>query len=101
MCCSYSSVYLILSIATFACLVSGEDALKFLVVGDWGGMDIEPYYTPAQLNVARQMGATAEKIDAEFTITVGDNFYMWGVENVDDPRFNETFEVSHVVKSHW
>ena len=95
----YCSVYLIVSFATFACLVSGEDSLKFLVVGDWGGMDKQPYYSPGQLNVARQMGATADKIGAEFTITVGDNFYMRGVQNVDDPRFKETFEVSRVIKS--
>lgn len=84
---------LIVLTAVVAYCVSGEtDALKFLVVGDWGGIDTSPYYTPAQLHVANQMGKTAEEIGAEFTVTVGDNFYTQGVQNVDDPRFKETYE---------
>ena len=90
----YCTCYFIVLIGTLGCYVSGENTLKFLVVGDWGGMDIAPYYTAAQLKVARQMGRTAEKIGSDFTVSVGDNFYTKGVQNVDDPRFKETFEVS-------
>lgn len=81
-------------ISTVICYVGGENTLKFLVVGDWGGVDTSPYYTPGQLNVARQMGKKAEEVGAEFTVSVGDNFYSNGVKDVDDPRFKETFEVS-------
>ena len=92
----YCSCCLIILIATvIGGEVGGENTLQFLVVGDWGGIDTPPYYTSAQLHVARQMGKTAEEVGAEFTITVGDNFYSNGVQNVDDPRFKETFEVSH------
>ena len=89
--CKYFLIVLI------ACCVSSEKTLKFLVVGDWGGKDTSPYYTPAQQQVAEQMGKTAEQIGADFTMSVGDNFYSKGVQNVDDPRFKETFEVSHVI----
>ena len=41
------------------------------------------------------MGKTAADIDANFTIALGDNFYDDGVEDVDDKRFKDTFEVSH------
>ena len=37
---------------------------------------------------------TSEKVGAEFTMTVGDNFYSNRVKDVDDPRFKETFEVN-------
>ena len=40
------------------------------------------------------MGKTAADIDANFTIALGDNFYDDGVEDVDDKRFKDTFEVS-------
>ena len=90
----YCSCYFAILISTVICYVGGENTLKFLVIGDWGGKDKSPYYTPAQLNVARQMGKTAEEVGAEFTISVGDNFFSNGVQDVDDPRFKETFEVS-------
>lgn len=96
--CSYFVIALTATIAR--CVYSGENALKFLVLGDWGGIDASPYYTNAQLSIARQMGKTAEEIGANFTVSVGDNFYTKGVQNVDDPRFKATFEVSHVTACH-
>ena len=68
--------------------------MSFLVVGDWGGKSSPPYYTPAQKSVALQMGRTAEEINSQFTVSLGDNFYKNGVTDEDDPRFNTTFEVS-------
>ena len=94
----YCSCLYLIVFATVACYVGADNTLKFLVVGDWGGIDTPPYHTYAQLNVARQMGETAEEVGAEFTVSVGDNFYTEGVQNVDDPRFKETFEVSHEFK---
>ncbi len=40
------------------------------------------------------MGAVAAALDSQFTVALGDNFYGFGVTNVSDPRFQETFEVS-------
>ena len=39
------------------------------------------------------MGITAEKLESSFQLSLGDNFYYYGVKNVEDERFNETFEV--------
>ena len=67
--------------------------LPFLMVGDWGGQTDSPYYTDAQLNVAQQMGVKAEDINAQFVLSLGDHFYDFGVQDVSDIRFKETFEV--------
>lgn len=67
--------------------------LNFVVIGDWGGQAIPPYTTPAELEVADQMGKTAALIDSKFTVALGDNFYDTGVRDASDPRFQETFEV--------
>lgn len=77
-------------------MISDENTLKFLVIGDWGGMDTWPYYTYSQLGIAYQMARTAEEVGADFTVSVGDNFYSHGVKDVDDPRFKATFEVSKI-----
>lgn len=69
------------------------DALNYLVIGDWGGTEVPPYYTPAEHTLARVMGQKAQEIGSDFTVAMGDNFYSHGVKNVDDPRFKETFEV--------
>ena len=39
------------------------------------------------------MGKKAAEIGSQFTVALGDNFYRFGVQNVDDPRFKETYEV--------
>lgn len=39
------------------------------------------------------MGKKASEIGSQFTVALGDNFYLMGVSDVDDPRFKETFEV--------
>ena len=68
-------------------------SLNFMVVGDWGGQDNPPYYTDPEQDVAEQMGQIAAQMGAQFTLSMGDNFYDNGVTNVDDQRFKETFEV--------
>ena len=65
------------------------------MLGDWGGQEGSPYTTPAEVEIASQMGAVAERIGAQFTVALGDNFYHNGVKDVDDPRFKETFEVGN------
>lgn len=37
------------------------------------------------------MGVVAEKLDIDFVISTGDNFYEDGLEGVLDPAFNESF----------
>ena len=71
-----------------------DSALNFLVVGDWGGQTKHPYTTPAEVDLAKVMGKRAKKINSQFTLALGDNFYDSGVKDVEDKRFKETFEVS-------
>ena len=37
------------------------------------------------------MGITGEKLDIDFVISTGDNFYDGGLNGVEDPAFNESF----------
>ncbi|WJX46948.1 Purple acid phosphatase 7 [Trifolium repens] len=63
-----------------------QQSLNFLVVGDWGR---KGNYN--QSYVANQMGIVGEKLNIEFVISTGDNFYEDGLEGVDDPAFYESF----------
>jgi len=67
-------------------------SLKFITLGDWGGQDTPPFYTPIEMQVAHQMAIIAEQYNSQFTLALGDNFYYSGVSNVDDPRFKTTYE---------
>ena len=62
-------------------------ALTFLAVGDWGR---DGGYR--QQAVADRMGETAKTLNADFVVSVGDNFYEDGVANVDDPVWKTSFE---------
>ena len=79
--------------AALASSKSSDGVLNFVIMGDWGGTDGWPYTTLAEVEIATQMGKKAAEIGSQFTIALGDNFYTFGVKNVDDPRFKETFEV--------
>lgn len=63
------------------------DSLRFLAVGDWGGIPLFPYDTPIETAVAKQMAAVTERYDSSFNLALGDNFYFDGVTDVDDKRF--------------
>ncbi|KAJ8345143.1 hypothetical protein SKAU_G00293360 [Synaphobranchus kaupii] len=67
-------------------------SIRFLAVGDWGGLPHPPYSTPIQQATAWEMGRTAQEKGADFVLALGDNFYFKGVDSVQDPRFQETFE---------
>lgn len=69
------------------------DTLNFVMVGDWGGSPDSPYTTAAEKKNAAALGAKAKEIGSMFTVAMGDNFYNNGVTDVDDKRFQETFEV--------
>jgi tartrate-resistant acid phosphatase type 5 len=61
--------------------------VRFLVLGDWGGLPVYPYVTPVETSVAKRMALLAETMNAQFVLALGDNFYFDGVKNVDDKRF--------------
>jgi predicted phosphodiesterase len=70
-----------------------KDALHFLAVGDWGR---NGEYN--QQKVADRMGEAAHQLEAEFIISLGDNFYPNGVASPQDPHWQVSFE--NVYKAH-
>ena len=64
-----------------------EDSLRFLALGDWGGLPFWPYATPLEKAVGEQMGRIAKTNKTSFTVALGDNFYFDGVKDVEDKRF--------------
>jgi len=64
-----------------------ERALSFLVLGDWGRDG-----HPRQRDVAREMARAAERLEARFVISTGDNFYPNGVSSVSAPGWKKSFE---------
>ncbi|XP_077981556.1 tartrate-resistant acid phosphatase type 5-like [Glandiceps talaboti] len=86
--CLVLSVLLLLGVSTG----SSQNALRFTVIGDWGGIPIFPYTSPFEVAVASTMGKIADNHGSQFTIALGDNFYETGVKDVNDKRFQETFE---------
>ncbi|XP_057794157.1 purple acid phosphatase 4-like [Salvia miltiorrhiza] len=63
-----------------------DGSLSLLVVGDWGR---KGDYN--QSTLANQMGITTEKMEIDFIISTGDNFYDDGLINANDPAFHQSF----------
>lgn len=100
------SIFIAISVAY--CFPASQDlvessknrtSIKFLAVGDWGGVPYPPYITAVQKATAREMSKVAEQMGADFILALGDNFYYKGVNSVDSPRFKETFESVYTAKS--
>ena len=64
-----------------------EDSYSFLVLGDFGR--VGNYY---QQDVARELGHATVALDAEFIVSVGDNFYPNGVASTTDFHWISSFE---------
>ncbi|OVA03251.1 Phosphoesterase domain [Macleaya cordata] len=71
-----------------------DGSLSFLVVGDWGRRG-----TYNQSQVSLQMGKIGEKLDLNFVISTGDNFYDNGLAGTNDPNFEESFTKVYTAKS--
>ncbi|XP_054459861.1 tartrate-resistant acid phosphatase type 5a isoform X2 [Anoplopoma fimbria] len=78
---------------------TNRTSIKFIAVGDWGGVPYPPYITAVQKATAREMSKVAEQMGADFILALGDNFYYKGVNSVDSPRFQDTFETVYTAKS--
>lgn len=65
----------------------GESRIDFYVFGDWGWNG-----SREQKEIAAQMALLAKKIDLDFIITTGDNFYENGVNSINDPLWKTNFE---------
>ncbi|XP_054817282.1 purple acid phosphatase 17-like [Prosopis cineraria] len=71
-----------------------DESLSFLVIGDWGRRGA---YN--QSEVAFQMGKVGEKLDIDFVISTGDNFYDNGLTGQHDTAFEESFTNIYTAKS--
>ncbi|CAL0308396.1 unnamed protein product [Lupinus luteus] len=71
-----------------------DGSLSFLVIGDWGRQGL---YN--QSLVATQMGIMGEKLNIDFVISTGDNFYDEGIKGVNDPLFQQSFSNIYTAKS--
>ncbi|XP_046842271.1 tartrate-resistant acid phosphatase type 5-like [Xenia sp. Carnegie-2017] len=72
------------------CYVSTITAeLRFVILGDFGGTSTRPYSLRSQRRVSMEISKIP---DVDFFVVTGDNFYFNGVKNVEDFRFQETFE---------
>ena len=63
-----------------------DDRFHFFVMGDWGRRGTEH-----QQEVADQMIVQQKKLNAQFLVTVGDNFYDDGVQSVTDSHWAESY----------
>jgi len=64
-----------------------DNAIHFLVVGDWGRMGSLP-----QRRVADAMASAGRQLGISFIISTGDNFYPSGVSDVRDSQWVYSFE---------
>ena len=62
-------------------------ALRFVGLGDWGGIPLPPYHTPHESAIAASLGAVAQTTGLDLILSLGDHFYFDGVKNVEDRRF--------------
>jgi len=71
-----------------------DGSLSLLVIGDWGRKGA---YN--QSKVAQQMGKVGEKLDIDFVVSTGDNFYENGLKGVHDRQFEQSFTNIYTAKS--
>lgn len=71
-----------------------DDKLDFFVIGDWGcgRFGCAKYGGPdGQFAVSDAMSLDAASDPVEFVINTGDAMYFYGVESLEDQKFNSTF----------
>lgn len=61
--------------------------LRFVAVGDWGGVPNAPFHTAREMANAKAIATTVKTLGADFILSLGDNFYFTGVHDAKDKRF--------------
>ena len=86
--------FLVVALASScAAVAQADDALNFLVMGDWGGSGSSPFTTAGEIATAAGMGKVAAASGSKFALALGDNFYSSGIHGDEhDARFTQTFE---------
>ncbi|KAK1288442.1 Purple acid phosphatase 17 [Acorus calamus] len=74
--------------------IKADGSLSALVIGDWGRTG-----SYNQTDVAFQMGRIGEKLDIDFIISTGDNFYENGLKGIHDKGFDDSFSSIYTAKS--
>ncbi|CAK9193922.1 unnamed protein product [Sphagnum troendelagicum] len=83
---TFSAVYLILLSGRSYNILQTAAPLNILVVGDWGRDGLFN-----QTLVAKQMGIVGSKLNIDYVISTGDNFYESGLTGPDDTQFTTSF----------
>ena len=65
----------------------GQPFISFIAIGDWGSPDD----LLDQRAVAKAMGDWCLFHQCDFIISLGDNFYSYGVTSKGDPRFDSSW----------
>ena len=74
-------------------ILPGAEEIRVLLLGDWGSGSIE------QKNIAKKSAITCDQLGCDLVLMMGDNFIQHGVENLDDPQFQEKFEKVYTQKA--
>ncbi|KAL6067024.1 hypothetical protein STEG23_031259 [Scotinomys teguina] len=82
----------IISLPLLAHCTAPTPTLRFVAVGDWGGVPNAPFHTAREMANAKEIARTVQIMGADFIMSLGDNFYFTGVHDAKDKRFQETFE---------
>lgn len=78
--------------------LSDDDIVKMIVMGDWGGLPVWPYYSPFEKVTANRIIKVANEEKSQILLALGDNFYYNGVVDENDPRFQVQYSFLNRIK---